>query len=277
MSNEQANLGDVWPVSGSTALYVIVGDPVGQVRSPQIVNALFAQARIDALLVPLHVPRQGFAAIMQALMQIPNLKGIVLTVPFKVEARALVNRVLEVGVASGAINAMRRTLDGGWEGEMFDGLGLVEALRMEGVPVAGKRVLLVGAGGAGRAIATALAHSKAAWIDISDVDTSRAADVAASVAGASPACKSAVAPPTFAGHDIVINATPSGMKASDPLPIELQGMGAGHVLFDIVPKPDVTELMEHAMKLGAKTIGGKRMIEGQANALVGFFGYNIPG
>ena len=277
MSNENGRGLDELPVTGSTAIYVIVGDPVGQVRSPQIVNALFARAGIDALLVPLHVPRQSFSAVMPSLMQIPNLKGIVLTVPFKVEARGLVNRVLNVGLASGAINAMRRTSDGGWEGEMFDGLGLVEALRMEGVAVAGKRVLLVGAGGAGRAIATALAHSHAASIDISDVDSARAREVAASITGTSPNFKSGVTAPAFAGHDIVINATPSGMKPSDPLPIDLKGMGAGCVLFDIVPKPDVTPLIEQARKLGALTIGGKRMIEGQANALVGFFGYKIVG
>lgn len=275
MSNENRSGLNGLPVTGSTAIYVIVGDPVGQVRSPQIVNALFARAGIDALLVPLHVPRQSFSAVMPSLMQIPNLKGIVLTVPFKVEARGLVNRVLDVGLASGAINAMRRTSDGRWEGEMFDGLGLVEALRMEGVTVAGKRVLLVGAGGAGRAIATALAHSHAASIDISDIDRARADEVARSIADTSSICESAVAAPTFASHDIVINATPLGMKPLDPLPIELKGMGAGSVLFDIVPKPDVTPLIEQAKKLGALTIGGKRMIEGQANALVGFFGYKI--
>jgi len=275
MSNEKISIVDGLPVTGSTAIYVIVGDPVGQVRSPQIVNALFAGAGIDALLVPLHVPRQSFHTVIPSLMQIPNLKGIVLTVPFKVEARAFVNHILDVGMSSGAINAMRRTLDDRWEGEMFDGLGLVEALRMEGVAVAGKRVLLVGAGGAGRAIATALAHSRAASIDISDVDRARAGEVVRSIADTLSICKSAVAAPTFAGHDIVINATPLGMKPHDPLPIDLKGMGAGSVLFDIVPKPDVTPLIEQARKLGALTIGGKRMIEGQANALVEFFGYKI--
>lgn len=262
-------------VTGSTALFVIVGDPVGQVRSPQVINALFAQAGADAVLVPLQVPRERFAETMRCLMDIRNLQGIVLTVPFKVEAMSLVETALPNALAAGALNAMRRTVTGCWEGDMFDGLGLVRALEEEGTPVAGKRVLLVGSGGAGRAIAMALANHGAAELDLSDLDRMRAEAVAQTVMLTVPACRCSVTNPKFAGHDIVVNATPLGMQPSDPLPIDLRGMGAAHVLFDIVPKPDVTPLMRQAQGLGARTIGGKRMVEGQARAIAEFFGYRI--
>jgi shikimate dehydrogenase len=263
------------PVTGSTALYVIVGDPVAQVRSPQVINALFAEAGIDALLVPLHVPRARFAETMHSLMNLGNLRGIVLTVPFKVEAMALVGYALPGARAASAVNAMRRTAQGAWEGDMFDGAGLVRALEDEQHTPAGKRVLLVGTGGAGRAIAIALASHGVRELALSDIDDARARDVARAVESVAPACRCTVVAPAFDGQDIVINATPLGMKPDDPLPLDLRGMGPSHVLFDIVPKPDVTVLMQEARSRGVVTIGGKRMIEGQARAIANFFGYQV--
>lgn len=262
-------------ITGSTALFVIVGDPVGQVRSPQVINALFAKAGADAVLVPLHVPRERFAHTMRSLLEIRNLQGIVLTVPFKVEAMSLVQKALPGALAAGALNAMRRAPTGDWEGDMFDGLGLVRTLQQEGIPVAGKRVLLVGTGGAGRAIAIALAQHGAAELDLSDLDRTRAEAVAQKVSLVMPTCRCSVVSPAFAGQDIVINATPLGMQPSDPRSIDVRGIGAAHVLFDIVPKPDVTPLMREAQGFGARTIGGKRMVEGQAHAIAEFFGYHV--
>ncbi|MEI5999622.1 shikimate dehydrogenase [Paraburkholderia bengalensis] len=263
------------PVTGATALYAIVGDPVSQVRSPQVVNALFAQAQIDALLVPVHVPRERFGETMRSLMAIGNLRGIVVTVPFKVDAMSLVSHVLPGAQAAGALNAMRRLPDNRWEGDMFDGAGLVRALNDAGHTAAGKRVLLVGAGGAGRAIAIALAQSGVREIALSDVDGQRVRQVMDAVASAVPSCVCRAAEPSFGGHDIVVNATPLGMKPEDALPVDIAGMNAQHVLFDIVPKPDVTALMRAAQAQGVTTIGGKRMIEGQARALAEFFGHRV--
>ncbi|MDR6376838.1 shikimate dehydrogenase family protein [Paraburkholderia caledonica] len=263
------------PVTGATALYAIVGDPVSQVRSPQVVNALFAQAQIDALLVPMHVSRDRFGETMRSLMAIGNLRGIVITVPFKVDAMSLVSHVLPGAQAAGALNAMRRLPDNRWEGDMFDGAGLVRALDDAGHPPAGKRVLLVGAGGAGRAIAIALAQSGVREIALSDIDGERVRQVVEAVANAAPSCICRACEPTFDGHDLVVNATPLGMKPDDALPVDIAGMNAQHVLFDIVPKPDVTALMRAAQSQGVTTIGGKRMIEGQARALAGFFGHRV--
>ena len=262
-------------VTGSTTLFVIVGDPIEQVRSPQVINALFAQAGADAVLVPLRVTRKRFAETMRCLMDISNLQGIVLTVPFKVEAMSLVETVLPGALAAGALNAMRRTVTGRWEGDMFDGLGLVRALEEQGTSVIGKRVLLVGTGGAGRAIAMALANHGVSELDLNDLDRMRAEAVAQMVTRTVPTCRCSVASPRFAGHDIVINATPLGMQPADPLPIDLGGIGRAHVLFDIVPKPDITPLMQQAQGFGARTIGGKRMVEGQARAIAEFFGYRV--
>jgi shikimate dehydrogenase len=263
------------PVSGTTALYVHVGDPISQVRSPQVMNALFAQAGIDALMIPLHVPRDQFLETMHSLMQIRNLHGVVLTVPFKIEAMALVREILPGGRVCGAINAMRRTEKGIWQGEMFDGEGFVAALTHAGHEVSGRRALLVGTGGAGRAIAMSLARHGLAQLDLCDTDRSRAEAVAEIVMREVPSCRCAIAPAVFAGQDIAINATPLGMQPSDELPFDPRAMTASSVLFDIVPRPEVTPLMHAAQKLGVSTIGGRKMVEGQARAIARFFGNNV--
>jgi hypothetical protein len=131
-------------LTGETRLFGIVGDPISQVRSPQIVT--------EAL------QTRGINAVLAGLMQIANLGGLILTLPYKARGLAHVDHLGPEAQAGGGINAMRRGLDGRWQGEIFDGLGCLAALAVSGVSPAGNRVLLVGAGGAGAAIVLAVAH-----------------------------------------------------------------------------------------------------------------------
>ncbi len=136
-------------VDGATRLYGIVGDPITQVRSPEVITAGFRAAGQNALMVPIHVLPDGFEATMRGLMSVANLDGLVITVPYKARAAALVDRLHATGERVGAINAMRREPDGAWSGDMFDGTGLVSGLRGHGFDFAGARVKMLGAGGAG--------------------------------------------------------------------------------------------------------------------------------
>jgi len=259
-------------VRGATRFIAIVGDPISQVLSPEIYNPRLVKA--NALLLPLHVPSSTFETVMPSLRRIANLAGLVFTVPFKERAIPFADEVLPAGRQIGAINAMRPGADGRWTADMFDGTGLVRALeRLDATP-AGRRVLLIGAGGAGRAIAIALARARASALTIFDVDQGKLKRLADDVRRFYPTC--AITTPErvdAARHDIVINATPVGMTAGDGFPAPLGALDSATVVFDIVPTPTMTPLMAHAAAAGCRTGGGRLMIESQAEAVLEFLGF----
>ena len=168
----------VQSINGETRLLAIIGDPVSQVRSPLVYNPLIAQGGHNAVLVPWHAPAKDFAAVMQGLMLTANLDGIVVTYPFKQLAFERADRLGFMAERVGAVNALRREPDGTWAGDMFDGFGLVRAVTSIGHKIAGKKVKLIGAGGAGSAIALALADAGAASLSIYDSNGSRAKNIA---------------------------------------------------------------------------------------------------
>ena len=258
-------------IDGSTRLYAIIGDPIAQVRSPQVFNPRLRAAGRNAVLVPLHVRPERFEETLRGLMALGNLDGLVVTIPYKARALALADRVLPTGRQVGAVNALRREPDGSWTGDMFDGRGLVRGLAGQGHTVAGRRVMLIGAGGAGSAVAMALAEAGAAGITLFDVDAAKAESVAARVTEAYPACAVRVAPPAVEGHDTLVNATPIGMAPGDGLPADLGRLDPGLLVVDVIMKPEVTLLLRHAQACGCRTMGGRHMLEGQAEEVMRFF------
>jgi shikimate dehydrogenase len=261
-------------VNGSTQLIGIVGDPVFQVRSPEFYNPRLAKIGANAVLIPLHVPADKFETTMPALMQLANLIGLIFTVPFKERVAALADEILPTALQVGAINAMRRDADGRWIADMFDGAGLVRALDTTGAPPAGKRVLLLGAGGAGRAIAMSLARNGASALTLCDLDSQKLTRLVADVARFYPNCAVAAAGEIAGvGYDIIVNATPVGMTPGDGLPAPLGPLDPATTVFDIVQKPDVTPLMAYAVRAGCRTGGGRLMVDGQADAVLDFLGF----
>ena len=142
-------------INGKTRLYGIVGDPIAQVRSPEMVTHELQRRGLNAILVPLHVARADFARVIPHLMQLLNLDGLVMTIPFKAQALNLAQSLGLQAQAVGALNALARRKDGTWAGDMFDGMGCVQAFARRGLALRGKSVLLIGLGGAGGAIAGA--------------------------------------------------------------------------------------------------------------------------
>lgn len=259
-------------IDGPTRLYGIIGDPIGQVKSPLAFNPRLKAAGMDAVLVPFHVPQDRFEATVRGLMALGNLDGLVVTVPYKALALSLVDEVLPTGQRVGAINAMRREADGRWVGDMFDGRGLVRGLKERGVSVEGRRVMLLGAGGAGSAVAVACAEAGAASIAIHDVDAARADRLAARVAEAFPTCHVARGAPRLDGINLLVNATPTGMAPGDGLPVVLPAFDPRLLVVDIIMKPEVTPLLARAQAAGCRTFGGRTMLEGQIEELTAFFG-----
>jgi len=156
---------------------------------------------------------------------------------------------------------------------MFDGLGCVLGMQWEGSHPANKSILLIGAGGAGRAIAFALASAGARTLTIFDADERRADDLARSVAAAT-GCKTHSGAPDPHGCEIVINATPLGMNPDDPMPVNPDELEPGSIVVDIINSPDPTPLCRAARARGCRTLGGRPMHEGQAVHALRFLGFD---
>jgi shikimate dehydrogenase len=258
-------------IDGATRLFCIVGDPVAQTGSPRVFTGCFEAAGVNAVLVPFHVPAAAFEQTMPGIMALGNLDGIIMTVPFKSRMLPFVDKVLPTGQTVGAVNAVRREPGGGWTGDMFDGRGMVRAVEAHGHSAKGRNVLLIGAGGAGSAIACALAEAGATAITLADVDENKARALAARVAAAFPTCAITVGTAAVAGHDMLVNATPIGMKPSDGLPAPL-GKLAAHVLVVDVVYGVETPLLRHAAACGCPTVAGRAMMEAQVDEMLKFFG-----
>ena len=143
-------------ITGHTRVFLILGDPIAQVQAPRLYNSLFRQHGVDVVLVPAQVAAADFSAVAAQAPKARNIDGLWLTIPHKASMADLLHRSDRLGTVAGAVNAVRRNADGRIEGGLFAGLGLVKALDHFGVPLAGQRVLLVGVGGAGMAIAASL-------------------------------------------------------------------------------------------------------------------------
>ncbi len=258
-------------IGGSTRLYAIIGEPIKQVKSPEVFNPRFLKAGKNAVLVPCLVRAECFEQTVRGLMAIGNLDGLIVTVPYKVRALALTDTLGTGARLAGAVNALRREADGRWTGDMFDGKGLVRGLGMRGIELAGARVTLLGAGGAGSAIAVALAQAGVASITLYDVNTDKARVLADRVQGHFPASVITVASPDLAHCDILINATPAGMRPEDPVPIARRDLPSSLVVLDIITEPEITPLRALAMSCGCQTFGGRVMMEGQADEIMAFF------
>jgi shikimate dehydrogenase len=258
-------------IDGASRLYIIIGDPVAQVKSPGVYNPKFADAGMNTVFVPAHVPSAQFDTVMRGIMQLGNLDGLMVTVPHKARMIPLVDRVLPMGAKVGAINAIRREADGTWTGDMFDGTGLIRGLTNRSISMKGRRVMLVGAGGGGSAVAIAVADAGAAAVSVFDADSAKAEAVAARIAQHYPSCIVRHGAVTFEGHDTFINATPIGMAPGDGPPVPLDGLRPDMLVIDIIMKPEVTPLMAHARTLGCTVIGGKAMLEGQAEQVAEFY------
>lgn len=258
-------------VNGATRLYAIVGDPIVQVRSPEVFTERFAANGVNAVLVPAQIPAGRFDDVVPALMALGNLDGLLVTVPFKARAVPFADRLGATAECIGAVNALRREVDGSWTGEMFDGAGFVRAVERKGERLRGRRVALFGAGGAGSAIACELAAAGVASIDVIDVQPGRAEALAAKLTHAFPECHLAVAISKPAEVDMVVNASPVGMQPGEGLPADIGPLAPDTLVGDVVVSDSPTPIIEHAMRCGCRWVNGRDMHDGQVEAITRFF------
>jgi shikimate dehydrogenase len=255
-------------LNGATRIHVTIGDPIAQVKSPAGVTQGFYARGHDAIMIPLQVKPADIDEFFKLAKKLPNLDGIIITVPHKPLAfrhcdttsdRA---RVLEV------CNVMRRGVDSRWTGDMTDGGGFVNALKRNQFDSKGKRALQVGAGGAGSAIALALA-TEGASVTLVDVDAKkRDALIARLGKNGHKVVAADKADPS--GFDLVVNATPAGMKDGDLLPADASKLSSGQFVADVITIPAMTPLLEAAKAKGCRTQTGVEMFNAQVDFISEF-------
>jgi shikimate dehydrogenase len=260
------------PISGATRLYAVIGDPVTQVQAPALLNPLFTRLALDAVLVPVHARSDRFAGVLQGLEAIGNLDGVLVTIPHKVAAAELARERSAAARISGSANVLRRAAGGGWYADNFDGAGFVRGLAAAGYPARDARVALMGAGGAGSAIAVALLDAGCARLAVYDPDQAKCADLVARLEAYQPGRAVAAARPALREATLAVNATPLGLRPDDPLPFPPEALPAGCVVADIIMKPARTRLLATAATLGLPTHPGIHMLAEQLDLYRSFFG-----
>lgn len=266
-------------IQGSTDVYLISGDPVEQVRAPEVFNLIFRTLGINAVLVPVHVALQDIEAFVRTAFLAKNIKGMLLTIPHKSRVMGLLSHCNEAGRMAGAVNGIRRNATGGLEGALFDGKGFVLSLDYFGVAYAGKRVLILGAGGAAAAIAVSLAMvgSRApAGIALYDPTPGKAQALANQLVAATQMPTTtivAVSSNDPSAYDVVVNASPLGLRAGDPPPCDVSRLAPHAAVMDILMKNQPTPLVQAARARHLVAQPGFEMLIQQAPDYLAFFGY----
>lgn len=256
-------------LSGETRVLGIVGDPIAQVKSPAGVTAALVRRGINAVLVPMHVSPADLDAFIRGASLMKNLDGLSITVPHKFAAYAHCASATERSRFLGAANIMRRNEDGTWHGDMCDGEGFVAGIRVAGCQPEGKRALLVGAGGAGSAIALALLDAGVSEIAIFDGDAKRREDLIERLkARYGGKVLSGSSDPT--GFDIIVNATPAGMRPDDPMPVQTDRLTASMFVGDVITAPEVTPMIQAARDRGCNTQVGTGMFAAVRDRMIDF-------
>jgi shikimate dehydrogenase len=260
-------------ISGTTRVFMILGDPIDQVRAPALFNPLFRRHGVDAVLVPARVAPADVSAFALQVLRAGNIDGLWLTIPHKSAMLPVLDRFDHRARVAQAVNAVRRNADGSLEGALFDGEGFARSLDCFGVLVAGRRVLVVGAGGAGVAIAVSLAERSVAELALFDPDRERSATATGRIRAAWPEVPTRVAESADpAGYDLLINASPLGLRPDDPLPFDARRVRAGAVVVDILMKNQPTPLLQACEARGARVYPGFEMLNQQVPDYLDFFG-----
>jgi shikimate dehydrogenase len=260
------------PLSGATRLYAIIGDPIAQAGSPGLFNAAFRRKGVGAVLVPFHVAPDGVSAVLAAFRAGQNFDGLIVTVPHKIAIASLLDEVGSMGQRIGAVNAIRKLPDRRLMGDNFDGIGFVRGLSNKGQTLCGKRVLLIGAGGAGKAVAHAVVDEEPAALGLFDIDRHRLDTLLADLRNPDGSADLHPAQADAYGYDVVVNCTSLGMRKGDPLPLAVERLNPATLVVDIVLDPANTPLLQEAARRGCATHQGIHMLEGQVEEICRFFG-----
>ena len=260
-------------IDGNTQLIAHIGYPTASFKAPMIYNPYFKSIGLNAAVVPMGVKAEDFTTSLEAIFRFSNVHGALITMPHKITILGLVQELSVAAQIAGACNAVRRRDDGKLIGDMFDGEGFVRGVLRRGRILKGARVLVVGSGGVGSAIAASLAGHGVAELALYDLNTGAMQALAARLSQHHPHLIVHTGSHDPVGFDVVVNATPMGMEPGDPMPVDVSRLSARTYVGEVVMKQEMTAFLAAAQARGCQVQLGIDMLFEQIPAYLEFFGF----
>jgi shikimate dehydrogenase len=247
-------------LNGRTRLYPLLGDPIIYARSPDWLSKHMAKRGMNMISLPMEVPDGQLKVVMDGLAATGNVDGLSLTMPHKITGVQYCATLSETSEMLGVVSAIRRNKDGSWHGHTTDGDAFVKAQIDNGAKVDGARILVLGAGGAGSAIAISFLEQGAKEVAVYDLDTSRSERIVGLLKDREGDRIKVAASNDPTGFDIVSNATSMGMDDNDPIPLDPEKLTASMFVGDVVAGHGETKIIKAAKAAGCKIADGDAMV-----------------
>ncbi len=260
-------------INGNTELIAHIGFPTHAFKAPMIYNPWFERCKVNAIVVPMGCKPEDYPNFLRSVFKLSNLRGALITMPHKITTVGLLDEVSPTAAIAGSCNAVRLSADGKLQGDMFDGEGFVRGVLRKGCVLQGARVLVVGCGGVGSAIAASLAAAGIAAIALFDPNDASQTGLGKRLKTHYPALQVSTGSNDPAGFDLVVNATPMGMNAGDPMPMDVSRIAPDAFVGEVVMKSEMTAFLEAAKARGCRFQIGSDMLFEQIPAYLEYFGY----
>jgi len=260
-------------INGNTEIVAHIGFPTHAFKAPMIYNPWFEKAGVNAIVVPMGCQTQHYPDFLRSVFKLANIRGALITMPHKVSTVGLLDELLPTAAIAGSCNAVRRGPDGQLQGEMFDGEGFVRGVLRKGCKLAGARVLVVGCGGVGSAIAASLAAAGVGAISLFDARAESAQGLGQRLTQHYPLLEVYTGSNDPAGFDLVVNGTPMGMNEGDPMPMDVSRISATTFVGEVVMKTEMTAFLTAVQARGCRFQVGSDMLFEQIPAYLEFFGF----
>lgn len=260
-------------INGKTEIVAHIGFPTHAFKAPMIYNPWFEKAGVNAIVVPMGCQAQDYPDFLRSVFKLANIRGALVTMPHKVTTVGLLDELLPTAAIAGSCNAVRRGPDGQLQGEMFDGEGFVRGVLRKGCKLEGARVLVVGCGGVGSAIAASLAATGVGAISLFDARAESARGLGQRLTQHYPLLEVYTGSNDPAGFDLVVNGTPLGMNEGDPMPMDVSRIAATTFVGEVVMKTEMTAFLTAVQARGCRFQVGSDMLFEQIPAYLEFFGF----
>ena len=261
-------------VSASFDVYGMLGNPVSQTQTPRLFNAYCRNNGIASIMVPLKISDiADLKWLLKTTIESQTFSGFVSTIPFKENLYSLCDILGPASKKLHKVNTVKISEDGKVAGEMFDGIGFVQALRDKGFIFSNARCLIIGCGAAGQAIGAELLRNNVAHCQIVDPNMQALESFDAMTQEDSARIFTSQRPPDhISSYDLVVNSSPIGMTLNDPMPVNLIDVRKDCFVGDCVTNFETTAFIKSAKQIGCTTVNGAEMAKGQLASILDYFG-----